>query len=152
MYVRQPYLDPIARLEDSQDHNPSHSQSSGVRRRRGSRVPTASDPRVRATSARQSPSLSPPGRRRSPSSSSGQLREGSPFPAQPARLVLVVFKETKEDYGHGGHSEGWRYELESNYPGYDSCECPRDEVQPRAGNDGRASRGAVQMIFVLAGC
>ena len=119
VYVRQPYLAPIARLEDSQDHNPPSLpvQVSGDGEVQG----PASDPGQ--GDLRQTVTFIVPvaGQKKVPVIKRflDNYEKEVLSQLQPARLVLVVFKENKEDTAMEDTVRDGVMGLESNYPGYD---------------------------------
>jgi len=131
VYVRQPFLTPVARLEDSQDHNPPSVpvQVSGDGEVQGpGSDQSQSDPRQTVTFI-----VPVAGQKKIPVIKRflDNYEKEVLSQLQPARLVLVVFREDKEDTGMEDTVRDGVMGLESNYPGYDFTVTVLDRVFSR---------------------
>ena len=131
VYVRQPYLPAVVRLEESQDHNPPSLpvQVSGDGEVQGPAGDTQGDPRQTVTFI-----VPVAGQKKIPVIKRflDNYEKEVLSQLQPARLVLVVFKETKDDTAMEDTVRDGVMGLESNYPGYDFTVSVLERVFSRA--------------------
>jgi len=131
VYVRQPFLTPVAMLEDSQDHNPPSVpvQVSGDGEVQGPGGDSQSDTRMAVTFI-----VPVAGQKKIPVIKRflDNYEKEVLSQLQPARLILVVFKEDKDDTGMEEAVRDGVMALESNYPGYDFTVSVLDKVFSRA--------------------
>ena len=133
VYVRQPFLSPVVRLEDALDHNPP---SVPVQVSGDGEVVSGGDSHYSASDPRQSVSFIVPvaGQKKVPVVKRflDNYEKEVLAQLQPARLVLVVFKENKEDTAMEDTVRDGVMGLESNYPGYDFTVTVLERVFSRA--------------------
>jgi len=131
VYVRQPFLTPVAMLEDSQDHNPPSVpvQVSGDGEVQGPGGDSQSDTRMAVNFI-----VPVAGQKKIPVIKRflDNYEKEVLSQLQPARLILVVFKEDKDDTGMEEAVRDGVMALESNYPGYDFTVSVLDKVFSRA--------------------
>ena len=133
VYVRQPFLSPVVRLEDALDHNPP---SVPVQVSGDGEVVSGGDSHYSASDPRQTVSFIVPvaGQKKVPVVKRflDNYEKEVLAQLQPARLVLVVFKENKEDTAMEDTVRDGVMGLESNYPGYDFTVTVLERVFSRA--------------------